>query len=239
MDKAIVLDGLTKKYKNNRGIEDITLSVEKGEIFGFLGPNGAGKTTAMKIMTGLMKSDRGDVFLNGHSILNDYESAMADVGSIIENVAMFPYLTAEENMKLCTRFCKNLPDDMIDRCLEATGMLKFKKEKVKGFSLGMRQRIGISLALVTKPEILILDEPLNGLDIEGMVDMRNLFKRLASEFGVTVFISSHLIHDVELTCDRVGIVLNGKLICTETMDNILKNYSSLENFYLSEVGENA
>lgn len=239
MEKAIVLEGLTKKYRNNRGIEDISLSVEKGEIFGFLGPNGAGKTTAMKIMTGLMKSDRGDVFLGGHSIRDNYEDAMKNVGSIIESVAIFPYLTAEENMKLCTRFCKNLPDDIIDRSLEATGMLKFKKEKVKDFSLGMRQRIGISLALVTNPEILILDEPLNGLDIEGMVKMRELFKKLAMENGTTVFISSHLIHDVELTCDRVGIVFGGKLICTESMDNILKNYSSLENFYLSEVGENA
>ena len=109
---------------------------------------------------------------------------------------------------------------------------------MKNFSLGMRQRMGISMALVSEPRILILDEPLNGLDVEGMVDMRNLFKYLAKTKKTTVFISSHLIHDVELTCDRVGIVYGGKLINIESMDEILKSYSTLENFYLSEVGEN-
>lgn len=235
---AIKLENLTKKYKNNRGIDSISLEVNQGEIFGFLGPNGAGKTTAMKIMTGLMKADNGDVFLNGKSILHSYEQAMSGVGCIVESVAMFPYLTAFENMKLCARFYKNIDKDAIDNALEATGMLKFKNEKVKNFSLGMRQRMGISMALVSSPDILILDEPLNGLDVEGMVDMRNLFKKLSRDNGTTVFISSHLIHDVELTCDKVGVVNSGKLLCVESIDNILKSYSSLENFYLSEVGEN-
>ena len=237
MGKAIELKNLTKKYKNNRGIENISLDVDEGEIFGFLGPNGAGKTTAMKIMTGLMSPDSGDAFLEGYSIVSDYEKAMANAGCIIESVAMFPYLTAEENLKLCARFYGGA-EARIDDCLERTGMLRFKKERVKNFSLGMRQRMGISMALVSEPRILILDEPLNGLDVEGMVDMRNLFKYLAKTKKTTVFISSHLIHDVELTCDRVGIVYGGKLINIESMDEILKSYSTLENFYLSEVGEN-
>ena len=237
MSKAIELQSLTKKYKNNRGIENISLCVDEGQIFGFLGPNGAGKTTAMKIMTGLMAPDSGDVLLEGYSIISDYEKAMANVGCIIESVAMFPYLTAEENLKLCARFYGGA-EARIDESLERTGMLRFKKEKVKGFSLGMRQRMGISMALISEPRILILDEPLNGLDVEGMVDMRKLFKYLSAEKKTTVFISSHLIHDVELTCDSVGIVYGGNLINVESMDEILKSYSSLENYYLSEVGEN-
>lgn len=214
----------------------MNLEVKKGEIFGFLGPNGAGKTTAMKIMTGLLHQTAGDVYLNGHSITDSYELAMNDVGCIIENVNLFPYLTAFENMKLCARFYDDASNERIDWALKQTGMLEYKNERVKNFSLGMRQRMGISLAILSMPKILILDEPLNGLDVEGMVEMRKLFKTLSEENGTTVFISSHLIHDVELTCDRVGVVYNSRLIAQDSMENILKNFSTLENYYLSEVG---
>ena len=238
MDFAIKLENLTKLYKNNRGITDLNLEILPGEIFGFLGPNGAGKTTAMKIMTGLLLPDRGNAYLNGYSILTDYEIAMRDIGCIIENVCMFPYLTAYENLKLCARFYPEIDENRLLWSLQETGMLAYKDERVKNFSLGMRQRMGISLAILSNPKILILDEPLNGLDVEGMVEMRKLFKRLSKENGTTVFISSHLIHDVELTCDRVGVVYNSKLLGVEKIDTILKNYSSLENYYLSEVDIN-
>jgi len=237
MDKAIVIENLTKRYKNKRGIADINIEVNKGEIFGFLGPNGAGKTTAMKIMTGLMSPDTGDVRINGYSVINDYEHAMRNVGCIIESVTPFPYLTAYENLKLCGRFY-NIMDSRIDDCLENTGILKYKNEKIKNFSLGMKQRLGIAMAMLSNPSILILDEPLNGLDVEGMVEMRNLILRMSAETGTTFFISSHLIHDVELTCNKIGILYNGELISVNTTENILQNYSSLENFYLSEVDIN-
>jgi len=236
LEAAIRIENLTKLYKGERGIQDLNLEVKKGEIFGFLGPNGAGKTTAMKIMTGLLHQSSGDVYLNGHSITDSYELAMKDVGCIIENVNLFPYLTAYENMKLCARFYDDADDERINLALQQTGMLEYKNERVKNFSLGMRQRMGISLAILSMPKILILDEPLNGLDVEGMVEMRKLFKNLSEENGTTVFISSHLIHDVELTCDRVGVVYNSRLIAEDSMENILKNFSTLENYYLSEVG---
>ena len=239
MDKAIVIENLSKTYKNNRGIKDINLEVNRGEIFGFLGPNGAGKTTAMKIMTGLMMPDEGDVKINGHSILSDHANAMASVGAIIENVTPFSYLTAYENLKMCKRFYPDVPESHLDECLQATGMLKFKNEKIKNFSLGMRQRLGISLALVSKPSILILDEPLNGLDVEGMVEIRNLILDLAAKQQTTFFISSHLIHDVELTCNKIGILHGGRLLRVDYTKDLLKDYSSLENYYLSEVDENA
>lgn len=238
MDKAIIIENLSKMYKNNRGIQDINLEIEAGEIFGFLGPNGSGKTTTMKIMVGLMKADKGDVKINGYSITNNYEQAMRKVGCIIENVVPFSYLTAYENMKLCGRFHDHVDDIRIDEALEITGLLKYKKEKIKNYSLGMKQRLGIAMSILSNPEILILDEPLNGLDVEGMVEIRKLIFNLSQQHGTTFFISSHLIHDIELTCNKVGILYDGKLLGVDRTQNILKNYSSLENYYLSEVDLN-
>ena len=235
MDQAIVIENLSKKYKNNRGIEDINLEVARGEIFGFLGPNGAGKTTAMKVMTGLMTADKGHVRINGHDVAEQYEAAMRDVGCIIEGVTPYTYLTAMENLRICARFYDGVDDDRILECLDAVGIAKYKNEKVKNFSLGMKQRMGIAIAMLAHPGVLILDEPLNGLDVEGMVEMRNLILRLSQEEHTTFFISSHLIHDVELTCNRVGLLHQGRLLgCAYTAD-ILQNCSSLEEYYIREV----
>lgn len=238
MDFAIKIENLKKIYKNSRGVENLNLEVPRGEIFGLLGPNGAGKTTAMKIMTGLLKPDSGDVFIDGYSITERYEDAMRGVGCIIENVFMFKNLTALENLMLCARFYKNVDEARMTEVLDLVKMTAFKNEKIKGFSLGMRQRMGIAMALLSRPDVLILDEPLNGLDVEGMVDIRNILKRLSKEEKTTVFISSHLIHDVELTCDRVGVLLEGRLCDVSEVSEIVKNFSSLENYYLSEVEAN-
>ena len=190
MDKAIIIENLSKKYKNNRGIEDINIEINRGEIFGFLGPNGSGKTTTMKIMTGLMKPDSGNVKINGYSITDNYENAMRNVGCIIEAVTPFPYLTAYENMKLCARYHKSVDDARIDECLKLTGVFKYKNEKIKNYSLGMKQRIGMAMAILSNPQILILDEPLNGLDVEGMVDMRNLILNLSQNIIPLFYIKS-------------------------------------------------
>jgi ABC-2 type transport system ATP-binding protein len=230
-----VIDNISKIYQNNRGVKNLSLEINDGEIFGFLGPNGAGKTTAMKIMVGLMRPDGGDVKINGFSVLSDYENAMKRVGCIIESVTPFAYLTAYENMKLRARYYAGADDARIDTCLAEAGILKYKREKVKNYSLGMKQRIGLALAMLSNPKILILDEPLNGLDVEGMVEMRNLILRLSRENKTTFFISSHLIHDIELTCDKIGLLYDGRLLSVDSTENILKNYSSLENYYLSEV----
>ena len=233
-----MIENLSKMYKNNWGIQNINLEIDRGKIFGFLGPNGSGKTTTMKVMVGLMKADKGDVRINGYSISKEYEQAMKNVGCIIENVTPFPYLTAYENMKLYGRFYEDVGDVQIDKSLEITGLIKYKKEKIKNYSLGMKQRLGIAMAILSSPQILILDEPLNGLDVEGMFEMRNLILRLSEQNNTTFFISSHLIHDIELTCDKVGILYDGKLLGIDSTKNILKSYSSLENYYLSEVDLN-
>ncbi|MDF2713402.1 MAG: transporter related protein [Paenibacillus sp.] len=236
--KAIEITGLTKVYKNGRGISDLNLQVDSGDIFGFLGPNGAGKTTAMKMMAGLTKPERGDVRLFGASVTENYVEAMKHVGCMIETAESYPYLSAQDNLKLFARFYPDVDQRRIDECLEITGMIKYKNERSGKFSLGMKQRLGIAAAILSRPKLLILDEPLNGLDVEGMLDMRRLIKRLAQEEGTTFFISSHLIHDVELTCNRIGVVYGGRLVNEDYTQNILANYDSLENYFVSEVDRN-
>jgi ABC-2 type transport system ATP-binding protein len=238
MEKIIEIKNLSKIYKNGRGITDINLDIHKGDIFGFLGPNGAGKTTAMKIMTGLIKPDSGDVKINGFSVLESFEKAMEKVGSLIETAEAYPFLTAYENLKQFSRYYKDIDDKRIDEILELTGILKYKNEKPRKFSLGMKQRLGIAAAILSRPQVVILDEPLNGLDVEGMIDMRNMIKNLAEAEQTTFFISSHLIHDVELTCTSIGVLYNGRLINVDSTKNILNNYASLENYFVSEVERN-
>lgn len=238
MEKVIEINNLSKLYKNGRGITDINLEINRGEIFGFLGPNGAGKTTAMKIMTGLIKPDNGDVKILGYSVLEDFEKAMSKVGCIIETAESYSYLTAYENLKQFSRYYKDVDDKRIEEVLEIIGLQKFKNEKTRKFSLGMKQRLGIAAAILSKPEVVILDEPLNGLDVEGMLDIRNLIKSLAEEEKTTFFISSHLIHDVELTCNKIGVLYNGRMLNVDTTKNILNNYASLENYFISEVERN-
>lgn len=239
MDKVIEINNLNKMYKNNRGIYDINLTINRGDIFGFLGPNGAGKTTTMKIMTGLITPDSGDVKILGYSVLEEFEKAMSKVGCIIETAESYQYLTAYENLKQFSRYYKGIDDKRIDEVLNLTGMLRFKHEKTKKFSLGMKQRLGIAAAILSRPEVVILDEPFNGLDVEGMIDMRNIIKHLAEKENTTFFISSHLIHDVELTCNKIGILYGGKMVNVDSTENILNNYASLENYFVSEVGRNA
>ncbi|WP_434512356.1 ABC transporter ATP-binding protein [Desulfitobacterium sp. AusDCA] len=240
MGNEIVLQiqDLTKRYPNGRGIENINLNIYKGDIFGFLGPNGAGKTTAMKIITGLIHPDCGDVKIFGVSVTEEYEKAISVVGSIIEIAESYPYLTAYENLRQIGRFSPKVDDHRIDEVLEITGMKKFKDEKPKKFSLGMKQRLGLAAAILNYPKLVILDEPLNGLDVEGMIDIRNLIKHMSENEETAFFISSHLIHDIELMCNRIGVIYNGKMLNVETTENILQNYATLENYFVSEVERN-
>lgn len=238
MSHAIEFVHLTKLYHNGRGIDDLNLTVKQGEVFGFLGPNGAGKTTAMKIMTGLLKPTFGNVNIFGSSVQEQFVQAMSHVGCLIETAESFQYLTAYENLQLSARYYPHVDGKRISECLELTGLSKYAHEKTKKFSLGMKQRLGIANALLSNPKLLILDEPLNGLDVEGMLDMRHLIKKLSQEQGTTFFISSHLIHDVELTCNRIGIVLSSRLVSVDTTEDILRNFSSLEHYFVNEVERN-
>lgn len=237
MEKVLEVKGLTKLYKNNRGIKDINFEVYRGDIFGFLGPNGAGKTTTIKIITGLCRADQGEVKIFNFDIVNEFEKAMQKVGCIIETAEAYDYLSAYKNLMLLSRFYPDVKVSRIDEVLEIVGLKAYKNEKVGSFSLGMKQRLGLASAILSNPELVILDEPTNGLDIEGMVDIRNIITRMASEQKVTFFISSHLIHEMELTCSRVGIIYDGELVKTGFVKELLESYQSLEDFFMKQVRE--
>lgn len=238
MEKILEVKEITKIYKQDRGVQDISFDIYKGDIYGFLGPNGAGKTTIMKAITGLVKPYKGSIKLFGHDLFNEFEKAMEKVGAIIETADAYEYMSAYDNLKVASRFYWNIKSTKIDEVLELVGLDKYKREKVSQFSLGMKQRLGFAAALISEPEFVILDEPGNGLDIEGMVDMRNIIKNLAKEKQTTFFISSHLIHEIELTCNKVGIIYDGKLVNEGLVSSIIgDNNSSLEEFFINEVRE--
>ncbi|MCX7708467.1 MAG: ATP-binding cassette domain-containing protein [Clostridia bacterium] len=237
MEKVLEVNGLTKLFKNGRGIRDISFDVYQGEIFGFLGPNGAGKTTTMKIITGLSRADRGSVKIFGYDVLTRFEEAMRKVGCIIETVESYEFLSAAKNLEMALRYYPGLDKSRIHEVLELVGLDKYKNEKVGCFSLGMKQRLGLASAILSKPELVILDEPANGLDIEGTVDIRNIITRLAREQGITFFISSHMIHEMEITCDRIGIIEDGRIIRTGIVRELLDQYSSLEDYFITQVRE--
>ncbi|WP_123043266.1 ABC transporter ATP-binding protein [Cohnella candidum] len=235
-DTVLEIQGLTKTYKNNRGIADVSLRVNEGDVYGFFGPNGAGKTTVMKIAAGLAKADRGSVRLFGYDPGERYEDAMKQVGVLIEKAEAFEYMSAYRNLEQAARLYPGLPNSRIDEALELVGLAAHKKEKVGHYSLGMKQRLGIASAILSKPKLLILDEPTNGLDIEGMVEIRELIARLAKEEQVTFFLSSHLISEMEMICNRVGILHNGRLIREGGMGELVHGSGqSLESYFVQQI----
>lgn len=229
---------LTKKYANQRGVEDITLQVRRGDIYGFFGPNGAGKTTVMKVAVNLCKADKGKVSLFGHDVATRHELAMRHVGVMIERAEAYEYMSGYKNLEMAARFYPDVEKRRIGEVLELVGLSSSQHRKVADYSLGMKQRLGFASAIISRPKLLILDEPTNGLDIEGMVEIRELIARLAQEEHITFFISSHLIREMELICNRVGIIYNGKLIREGLLSELLGGpYSSLEEYFVAQVRE--
>lgn len=213
MNEPIVqLKKVSKRIGSKTIIHGLTFDVPKGEVFGFLGPNGAGKTTTIRMMVGLMRITEGDVLIEGHSIKDDFENAIRHVGAIVENPEMYKYLTGYRNLIHFARMVKGVTRQRIDEVVKLVGMENRIHDKVKTYSLGMRQRLGVAQALLHRPSLLILDEPTNGLDPAGIRELRDYLRRLAREEGISVVVSSHLLSEMELMCDRVAIIQNGKLI---------------------------
>ncbi|OIK15646.1 ABC transporter [Bacillus sp. MUM 116] len=231
---VLEIENVTKHYKNGRGIENITFKIKQGEVFGLLGPNGAGKTTLMKCIVALSYPDQGKIIINGHNIADNFEQAMKSVGTLISGVEAFDYLTAYENLELAARIYPELQKDRIDEVLEWVGMSKHKAEKLKTFSTGMRQRLYLAAALLAKPSFVILDEPTNGLDIEGKHDFQQLISRLAREEGVTFILSTHLIDEVERLCDRIAILSNGRINAIVSKDELAEG-QNFETYYLEYI----
>jgi ABC-2 type transport system ATP-binding protein len=238
LDKIVEIEGLTKVFSNKRGIHDVSMTVERGDIYGFFGPNGAGKTTVMKIMAGLSRANKGKVRLFGYDVATHYEQAMAKVGALIETAEAYNYMSGRRNLELAARFYPGLAKHRLDEVLEIVGLTPYQHEKAGQYSLGMKQRLGIASAILSKPELLILDEPTNGLDIEGMVQIREIILKLAKEERITFLISSHLIHEMELMCNRIGIIYGGKLIREGIQSELLADrFASLEQLFLYEISE--
>ncbi|WP_079707817.1 ABC transporter ATP-binding protein [Paraliobacillus ryukyuensis] len=212
VEPAMQLVNVEKHIGKKHIIKGLNFSIYPGEVFGFLGPNGAGKTTTIRMMVGLMNITKGDVLIQGKSIQSDFKQAIRQVGAIVENPEMYPFMSGWKNLIHYSRMIPGITQDRMKEVIQLVGLEKAVHEKVGRYSLGMRQRLGIAQALLHKPSILILDEPTNGLDPAGIKEIRHYIRRLAEEDNVAVIVSSHLLAEMELMCDRIGIIKNGELI---------------------------
>jgi ABC-2 type transport system ATP-binding protein len=225
-EAVLSAEGLTKSFGKRQAVADVSFELYAGEVFGFLGPNGAGKTTTIRMLVGLARPDRGRVRIGGYDIARDFARAMARVGSIVESPDLYGYLTGRENL---LHFARMLPDGAQRRIAELARLVALEErldDKVETYSLGMRQRLGIAQALLGAPDLLVLDEPANGLDPAGIREIRRLVRLLAEERGIAVFISSHLLSEVELMCDRVTIIHRGRALATGPVRELLDRSSS-------------
>lgn len=216
-EAAMKIIDLHKKIGRSHIIKNLDFDIRPGEVFGFIGPNGAGKTTTIRMMVGLLSITKGDVVIQGHSIKKDYTKAIGEVGAIVENPEMYPFMTGLQNLKHFARMSDGVTNERIKEVIDLVGLEKAIKTKVNKYSLGMRQRLGIAQALLHSPSVLILDEPTNGLDPTGIREIRRYIRRLAVEDNVSVIVSSHLLSEIELMCDRIGIIQNGELIAIKDL----------------------
>lgn len=224
MKNIIETRNLTKEYKDLKALDKVSINIEEGKVYGLLGPNGAGKSTFLKLITQIIKPSYGQIIFRGHEIS---QNDLSQIGSIIENPAIYPNLTAYENLKVLTTLL-NIEEERINKVLKIAGLTNTGNKLASEFSLGMKQRLGIAMALINNPKLLILDEPTNGLDPVGIAELRELIKSFTNE-GITVLISSHILSEIDQVADKVGILVNGKL-AYEGENN--KGSDHLENLFM-------
>ena len=221
---------LTKEYSSKKVVNNVTFSIFPGQIFGFVGPNGAGKSTTIRMITGLTPITAGDVRICGYSVQSSFKKAISKVGAMVEMPHIYPYLSGYQNLRLFANFYGKHAIKRIPDIVKLVGMENRIKEKVSTYSLGMKQRLGIAQALLNKPSLLILDEPTNGLDPNGIAEMRNILKVLAEKENMAILVSSHNLAELEQTCDVIGLINNGKLIEFKTMQEIEKIIANNQKF---------
>lgn len=223
MDKDVVLrvSHLSKSFGHHKVLDDVSFDAYAGEVFGFLGPNGAGKTTTIKIIAGFLTLDEGAVEVLGCDLGRQFEAAMAQVGGIVENPEFYGYMSGLENLRQYAAMRGGVTPERIDEVVRLVGMENRIRDKVSKYSLGMRQRLGVAQAIMHRPRLLILDEPTNGLDAASIKALRDILKRLAHEEGVAVIVSSHLMSEMELMCDRVGVIVAGKLQSVSSIEELV------------------
>ncbi len=217
---VLKLTNVTKKFGTRVAVNNVSFEIHEGEIFGFLGPNGAGKTTTMRMICGLCRPTEGEIYVCGYSVKKEFENAMKNVGALIENPLMYGYMTGMDNLKYYGSLHKNITKDEIMHYAQIVGLENRLNDKVKNYSLGMRQRLGIAQALLHEPKLLVLDEPLSGLDPNGVKEMRDFLKKLAHEYNIALLISSHMLSEMEHLCDTIGIINNGKLLDVKNIKDI-------------------
>ncbi|MBO9597238.1 MAG: ABC transporter ATP-binding protein [Cohnella sp.] len=237
-EAVVSLRNVTKRIGKTTIIDHLTFDVPKGEIFGFLGPNGAGKTTTIRMMVGLMKITQGEILIKGKSIKSDFEQAISHVGAIVENPEMYKFLSGYRNLVHYARMVPGVTKERIDEVVKLVKLEDRIHDKVKKYSLGMRQRLGVAQAMLHKPSLLILDEPTNGLDPAGIRELRDYLRYLTREEGITVIVSSHLLSEMELMCDRIAILQRGKLIDVKGVEEFVGGNDQAQT-YLIEASADA
>ncbi len=223
---AIQTRGLTRTFSSGKGVHNLDLEVPNGSIYGFLGPNGAGKSTTIRLLLGLMRPDGGEVRLFDRRLTRSDRKALSLVGAMVESPSLYPHLSAYDNLDV-TRQLLGAPRRRIDEVLQVIDLTADANRRVDELSLGMRQRLGIALALLNRPKLLILDEPTNGLDPAGIVHMRHFIVRMTAEFGLSVFLSSHLLSEIEQLATHVGVVQDGYMLFQGTLDDLLARSACL------------
>ena len=218
---VVQLRNLTKRVGDKAIVENLTFDIYKGEVFGFLGPNGAGKTTTIRMIMGLISMSEGQVLVNGVDVARNFEEAMKHIGAIVENPEMYKFLSGYDNLWHFAKMTPGVTDERIHEIIRVVGLENRIKEKVSTYSLGMRQRLGLAQALLHNPSVLILDEPTNGLDPAGIRELRDHLRELAEKEGLAVIVSSHLLSEMELMCDRVAIIQNGKLVSVQGIHDLI------------------
>src|SRR3954452_6524444 len=234
MTGIVKLNNVTKVIKGRTIIDSISFEVHKGEIFGFLGPNGAGKTTTIRMIVGLISISSGDIEIDGKSIKKDFEQAVKHVGAIVENPEMYKFLTGYQNLIHYARMTKGITKEKISEVVDLVDLTGRINDKVKTYSLGMRQRLGLAQCLLHDPDVLILDEPTNGLDPAGMREIRDHLRMLAKEKDMAVIVSSHLLSEMEMMCDRIAIIQNGKLIDVQQIHDVVPGTETAFSFELDD-----
>ena len=214
--KVLEVNNLKKSIGKREIIKNISFSVEEGEIFGFLGPNGAGKTTTIRMLVGLIHPNGGSIKICGYDLNTDMEKALNEVGAVVENPELYKYLSGRENLMQIARI-RNISKKEVDETISLVGLENRIDDKVRKYSLGMKQRLGLAASLLSKPKLLILDEPTNGLDPSGILDFREVVKKAAKEKGMAVFISSHILSEVQHLCDRVAFINHGTIKSVENV----------------------
>lgn len=235
MDYIMETSGLRKAYKGDIVVDDVNIHIPKGAIYGFVGPNGAGKSTVMKMILNLIQPDDGEVQLLGEKISNHSSEIFKRVGSIIESPYFYDKMTARQNLELHCEYMGFPNKERIDEVLHFVDLQNAEGKQVRYYSLGMKQRLAIARAILARPEFLILDEPINALDPEGIREMRNLFQRLNREDGTTIFISSHILSEVDLLADTIGIIQHGKLLTELPIEEIHKHQTDYISLQVDDV----